>query len=499
MIMNTMLIKHISVSAIRTAGLASVIVLSLMACSCSDEFEQDNPNTTPENGKRLCFTANSIPQSRVSHSGYQSTFDNGDEIGCIILYRNKDGGEQAFVNSVWKYKNGVLILDSFIRDYKKHVSDKWGNECEADVYGRQPQEDCKDDLRLICRDENSDADSGYLTLLDENKEYEFYFYYPFIDSESMHNSLRDAGVVYTKLSDKNTPTDFCNLISIPMVDVPSDLTFLKYGSQINTLSPENENSRKDYMQTCSMIGPAYTEYRDPWNNGGSKDGLYNYSWTEYPAFVNTTQWTREQFESSDHLHTSYTVSVNGGSITQASENKTVDLKFKRINAVVELQCEDAVPMESVWFDSQSGLHRGTCLNIKSGQTQQYEYKPDVWESSSQQKGCVVKNPFRPLPMDEGYPNHIDVENPVLPTGSYRNYRMILTAQSLDNFNLHVSIGGSPKVIALHNRIKRLEANHLYIIRLSKSGECTLLINDWENGGYEIIEDIEVKTETEQTE
>lgn len=486
-----MKIKNILVPAIRIVGRASVIVLSLMVCSCSDEFNQDDPNISSENGKRLCFTANSIPQSRVSHSGYQSTFDNGNEIGCIILYRNKVGGEQSFVNSVWKYKNGVLILDSFIRDYKKHISNEWGGY-DVDAYGRQPQEDCKDDLKLICRDENFDADSGYLTLLDADKEYEFYFYYPFIDSESMHNSLHDAGVVYTKLLDNNTPADFSNFLVISMVDVPTDMTYQKWG-QTYTFNPEDEYTRKSYLQDCCVLGPANTEHKTPWE--GTKDGLYNYSWQAYPVFVNTTQWTREQFESSDHLYTSYTVSVNGGSITQASENKTVHLEFKRINAVVELQCEDAVPMESVWFDSPSGLHRGTCLNIKSGQTQLYEYKPDVYDSSNQQKGCVVKNPFRPLPMDEGYVNHIDVENPVLPTGSFRNYRIILTAQSLDNFNLHVSIGGSQKVIALHNRIKKLEANHLYIIRLSKSGECTLLINDWENGGYEIIEDIEVKTET----
>lgn len=471
-------------------GLFSALMLSLTLMSCIDEYpfcEPENP-TGQQGGLR--FAVKPDMHTRVVHNGLASRFDNGDKVGCVVAAKNADGSYTYKANTQWHYRDGVLVLDYVWGTMKVQVTEPWGWTHEVETFGKYPESQTHD-LNLLCRQAETDPESGYLTLLDENMNYAFFFYYPYYDDEVLSEDLVDSGEEWSKLSSSGKNVVFHKFPGFPVV-IPND--GLSYYTKPNPASWEqpyaldlyDAKSCTAYLFRNCLVGAVKDSYDAPdW----SLDRNSYYGWADYPCFVNNTQQRRKQFSNSDFLWTRYVVSKHGGDVTQQKETTPVDLVFERMHAAIELQSDVALPMQSVWFESDTGIVRGRSVDLRSGALSPYEEHPDGidWTNDPlQERGAVTTEKFWPLPMDAAYTDILTVPEDV----AYKNYRIILPAQTDFNCYLHFTLNGSPYKIALHERLTRLEQNHLYIIRINKRGECSLKINDWEHGGFEMIEDIE---------
>lgn len=465
-----------------TALLASIIgVLTLCLVGCSAD-EPLTPSVPEVKGESMRFTTSVSPGSRTVHTGMESSFVEGESVGCIIAVKDKNDNNnfQYKANSQWHYHvdghTGVLVLDNI-----------WGEKINA--YGKYPQNEMTG-LKLLQRHPEYAEESGFLELLDENASYAFYFYYPYIDNDILKQDLAEAVTEWNQ----NRSKEFHTLPGFPqriLYKEPKCPTGTNDWDRTDNLDTSDQ-SLSNFIIYNNCVGEIYDKYKaSGWGSNGLE--ITRYGWEQYPFFVNNTQRTKRQFSNSDFLCVSYTANVDDkGGVTKEHETRPVPLTFRRMNAAIELQSDVELPMNSVWFENtETGIVRGRAINLRTGATSEYPNKRPNWDESNddllQRLSVVTKYKFYPLPMDAGY----DEANP---DGAYKTYRLILPAQ--DNFkaNLSFSLNGKSYTIDLSSQLTRLERNKLYIIRLNARGDWDIIIKPWQDDTSNILIENEPREE-----
>lgn len=469
--------RHMSLIPLLEAWL-----LALCLASCSADEPLPEPAPTPgKTGGAMRFTTSVMPGSRTVHTGMESTFEEGESVGCVIAVKDGDGNFQYRANSQWHYhidgQTGVLVLDNIWGD----KNGSYGKYSESDMAG----------LKLVRRHPGYEAEKGFIELLDENASYAFHFYYPYIDNDILKQDLTQAVTEWNR----NKTKEFHTFPGFPQRVLYPTNTF-KFG--FNHWDPDIEVNASDdvsltkFIYSISCIGEISGSYDKPSETWANPIVLTKYSWDKFPYFVNNTQRRKKQFSNSDFLWVSYTANIDKkGDVTKEHETHPVPLTFKRLNAAIELQSDVELPMSSVWFEnSNEGIIRGKAINLRDGTTTEYAATgtPDYNDPDKIQKmSAVSKEKFYPLPMDAGY-------DETSQTGAYKTYRLILPAQ--DNFkaSLAFSLKGKDYTIDLSSQLTRLERNKLYIIRLNARGDWDIIIKPWQDDTSNILIENEPRTE-----
>lgn len=305
----------------------------------------------------------------------------------------------------------------------------WGNKNNA--WSRIRHDDPNNTILAHSGDNPED---GFIELLKQtNSTYNFYFYYPYVASDLLKEDLDAASNDYTKLA-------FPNICSINNA-IPSD----------------------PYTQ-CFLTGEA----RETGAGGESWSYTFtNYTWTAYPCFVNHTQQTSAQINNSDFLW-----QCREG-ITSTS-NQTINLRFQKKMANIEVDSDTR--LTDVYFQatSDNALRRGKEINLSTGKITNYTKPANPWEGTLQEKNCYFTTTESILPYDNS-------------NDAGTNYRLALPAQESFPCALHFTLNETPCKIDLSTQITRLDESTLYIIHITRKGETTLEIVDWENDHYEILD------------
>ena len=403
------------------------LVLALAGCTDHELPDVPSPSTEPA-GLRFAVTPMGAT-TRVSYNGVGSMFDEGETIGCIIATRDAnaaDGTPYTYAaNSRWTYKGGYLMLDAVFT-----CRWSWNN-------GGQWEEISN---TTLIKETNPDADDGFLTIEDATKHYAFYFYYPYIGISTLSNDYNQAVSAYQE--DASVP--FYQLLQYPNCDVTT------------TTAPTGDaTSYKDnYLMSAA--------WRTKENNG-----MKMYLWTAYPCFANHTQTSKAQINNSDFLW------QRREGITSTS-NQTINLRFQKKMANIEVDSDTR--LTDVYFQatSDNALRRGKEINLSTGKITNYTKPANSWEGTLQEKNCYFTTTESILPYDNS-------------NDAGTNYRLALPAQESFPCALHFTLNETPCKIDLSTQITRLDESTLYIIHITRKGETTLEIVDWENDHYEILD------------
>lgn len=131
----------------------TMAVVLLAAFSCA---RKENDLAVSDTPGALLFNVLAEPSSRLAYNGVHTSFVNNEEVGCVIAAKN---GETYEFKSVvkWMYKDGVLLLQT-----------------ENDEFvSRHTYQDM--------------ADQGYVSL-NQDMEYAFFFYYPYVEENKPNNT-----------------------------------------------------------------------------------------------------------------------------------------------------------------------------------------------------------------------------------------------------------------------------------------------------------------------
>lgn len=132
----------------------TMAVVLLAAFSCA---RKENDLAVSDTPGALLFNVLAEPSSRLAYNGVHTSFVNNEEVGCVIAAKN---GETYEFKSVvkWMYKDGVLLLQT-----------------ENDEFvSRHTYQDM--------------ADQGYVSL-NQDMEYAFFFYYPYVEGKEPNNTF----------------------------------------------------------------------------------------------------------------------------------------------------------------------------------------------------------------------------------------------------------------------------------------------------------------------
>lgn len=204
------------------------------------------------------------------------------------------------------------------------------------------------------------------------------------------------------------------------------------------------------------------------------------NWTSYPMFVHTDytdttpddgkDQTKLKLNHSDHLWVGYTED-GGKDITKDNATHPVDLTFKKKTATIEIHCDiaDGYSIENVSVSSPS-IVRGVNLDLSTGLQTESDNDNAVYD------GTIT-------------PGLINT------TGKERVYRMMLPAQTINEWYLKATLKGgdiaepTEYTLPLEEKLSVLEEGKLYILHIAKAGHGYIIINDWTNGGAsDLIED-----------
>lgn len=218
--------------------------------------------------------------------------------------------------------------------------------------------------------------------------------------------------------------------------------------------------------------------KDQWNYFASQ--LNNGNWTSYPMFVNTDytdttpddgkDQTKLKLNHSDHLWVGYTED-GGKDITKDNATHPVDLTFEKKTATIEIHCDiaDGYSIENISVSSPS-IVRGVNLDLSTGLQTKSDNDNALYE------GTIT-------------PGLINT------TGKERVYRMMLPAQTINEWYLKATLKGgdiaepTEYTLPLEEKLSVLEEGELYILHIAKAGHGYIIINDWTNGGAsDLIED-----------
>lgn len=257
--------------------------------------------------------------------------------------------------------------------------------------------------------------------------------------------------------------------------------------------PENEEksrqmSDEGYVQLLGDYNYAFFFYY-PYVEVEDLDETYPNSaaeltqdnWTSYPMFVNTDytdttpdddkDQTKLKLNHSDHLWVGYTAD-NGNPINKENATHPVNLTFEKKTATIEIHCDiaDGYSIENVSVSSPS-IVRGVKLDLSTGDQTKYTDNANALYDGTITPGLINT------------------------TGKERVYRMMLPAQTINEWYLKATLKGgdiaesTEYTLPLEEKLSVLEEGKLYILHIAKAGHGYIIINDWNNGGAsDLIED-----------
>ena len=211
------------------------------------------------------------------------------------------------------------------------------------------------------------------------------------------------------------------------------------------------------------------------------DKLTEGNWTSYPMFVNTDytdttpddgkDQTKLKLNHSDHLWVGYTAD-NGNPINKENATHPVNLTFEKKTATIEIHCDiaEGYSIENVSVSSPS-IVRGVKLDLSTGDQTKYTDNANALYDGTITPGLINT------------------------TGKERVYRMMLPAQTINEWYLKATLKGgdiaelTEYTLPLEEKLSVLEEGKLYILHIAKAGHGYIIINDWNNGGAsDLIED-----------
>lgn len=437
------------------------LLLVVALCACTDHALTDPDDNTPAAGLR--FTVPAEANTRITYDGRFSTFEEGDEVGCIIATRPAESND-AFAyaaHAKWHYHNEVLLLDEVF------TVGTW--DWNSKKYTRTEVTDLIQRL-------DATSESGYLKLPEndntKNIEYAFYFYYPYTDEVLLAEDVKKAIETYNA----DTSTPFYRLLSYPNCATNENLTFKNQHNNGVTLS----NGIDDVYAYCNLY--SFTGISTNSKDESSYSNL-NHSWLTYPCFVNHTQQTKAQLNNSDFLWIDCQTMRDGQTrITTDTGIAPIPLAFKKKTATIEVISE--AELEDVYFQSEyNGLVRGMQINLQSGVLTSYD---NITETSVQKTNQRYTGQFLPCDL-------ATLTTPVVEEEKGKKFRLTLAPQTAFNCNLVFKIDETTghdhinHTIALGDRISQLREGYLYTIRINKKGDYSIVIQDWVFGRIEIID------------
>lgn len=382
--------------------------------SCTDH---DASVVSNEETGLLRFSVSSInANSRISYDNVHSVFEDNDAIGCIITVN----GEYA-ANSKWHYNanTGMLIFDG-IWGYKNYT---WSLISYND-----------ENNELLDRATTDENESDGFIKLEREGIYNFYFYYPYVDNNSLQDDIDNGQGEYQSLI------------------------------YPNALSVDYQTSNTDIYTQYYLIGEAKSqgENGNPWGNPKT---FTSYTWTSYPCFVNHTQTSKQQINNSDFLW------VKQEGLNQ-SANQSINLTFLKKTATIEIDSDIQLSKVYLQANADQSLRRGKSINLQTGKLEDYPYSTS-WGASIQQENVYFTETEQLLPYD-------NLSN------AGTNFRVIFPAQDAFPCSLHFTLNNVPREVDLSTNISSLKEGFLYIIHINQAGETTLEIVDWENEHFEIL-------------
>lgn len=468
-----------------------LIVLFAPVVACSDEEPVVEPVPQPETGLR--FGIKQQPGSRVVNDGLSANFVDGDSIGCVIAFRNGNGGFDYQCTTSWKYNksNGMLVLDHYYHENGDHKC--WYSDAVA------PAEPEKSD-DVIFRHPDYKKEDGYVYLNKAGKEYCFFFYYPFINNADVDRAFGDL----RELKDAYK------------IQVP-------FSGFVLELNPDWDDWNKaENKKKLTVIGFPDREHYAECITDGRTEKHPHFKWTEYPCFASIAQSSLPQLDNSNFMWVRYVwdQKVSSKPITQEDKTThyTVDLVFRKKMAAIDLVVDDDALIQAIekditklyytnipegkdgnyWSTAQNVAENyiiiGKRFDLSTGLFTDYPQYREDWqcqnnginkaENSSVKASHIsdayvyknngtksIYNRVRPCPMGGGV------------------YRVILPPQESFKCELHFPDKiGNDKVINLYPKIPVLKENTLYTIRLQSVDEWEIIINDWQKGQGMLIEE-----------
>lgn len=393
-------------------------MIMTMALGCTSADDPDASVVPQERGLRFSAQQNG---SRASFDGLKSAFEPGDRVGSVIEVT--DG-------------TGTVC---------KTVS--WTVNAASDLVLDEPQ--------AYLRHDAASGDEAALTVPGDYK-LRFHFFYPYYTDQEMAGNLTTAIKTCGSGMTLDTFMDgFTGHFAKPPYNPngwskPDDMSWIAPGQVYNQCEyfksgicrPVMSESRK--MTISPDYGSGNISITD--NEWGT---VYQPNWERYGAFVHPSQRTRAHVRYSDFMWTAW-----NETITKDSRG-VKKLKFAKKTAVIELTAD--AELTDVYYDSDNGIRRGYFVNVRTGQV---TLMPD--DTAGMEP--VYKRVFTPYKYE----------------GENR-YRIHFPPQTGFEGRVHFTIDGKPLVIELGSKLKELKENHLYTLSVSRSGKCTLIINDWKDG------------------
>jgi len=152
---------------IKRLSIFMAMLLAVLACS-----KVTDPVQRPSGKFRFAMESMG---TKITYDSLYSTFADGDVVGCVIAQKTSDG-YTYLCNSKWHYKGGYLILDALMPNTST-TYDETGTTNEANT---------------IIRRYTAGAEDGFLELKNQEIDYSFFFYHPYIDTENASSTLTGA-------------------------------------------------------------------------------------------------------------------------------------------------------------------------------------------------------------------------------------------------------------------------------------------------------------------
>lgn len=457
---------------IRISGLLPALILLLASCT-ADQPQSPATQIKGQQSLRFGVPAHSGVVSRVADSGVSSTFEDGDKVGCVIAFRNSDNDYDFQATTQWHYSasTGMLVLDEI---YKTA-----GTECSRHV----PTAD-----DVICRFPDTKVNDGYVQLNADGREYCFFFYYPFINSDR----LMEDFISYVNNKDPyklNAPFSGYRMEQTPNWTISS-------------------TQNKQEMIVIGMPDATTSYFYDTEYTDGTYRVHPHFNWKQFPCFASIAQGSTKQLNNSNFMWVSYVMDQKDPSRPVTKEDKdthyTVNLQFRKKFAAIDLVIDDpeiSTADGDIYYRNTPEDDNGTYSNyIRIGRkfdisTGQFSDYPQLFQerqfgqsgySNKTEWPCIRASHLCDSYEDNDYKGGYNKIRPCPLGGGV--YRMVLPPQ--DNFKceLHFRKNGVEHAIDLYSKLPELRENTLYTIRLTSAGDWNIIITDWEDGSNMLIEE-----------
>lgn len=460
------------------ATLLSVWIAGLALSGCSKQELPDEPVVPSKPANALRFgVADMKINTRATYDDnniLKTSFENGDKIGCVIAQKLSKESFEYKVNTEWTYQDGYLILENELHPAAENSGSK----------DTKISHDKGEYIRRL-RDkggEYASADIRDLSLEKNDFDYAFFFYYPFIDDETIINDF--SGIQASKRPDG--------------LRVPFSQSFIPVSPDwdINAFYNNMDHIYVTGVMSKKVSKSAYQNKK-----------TYYYPWNEFPCFASEWQDTKELSERSDFMCVKYIVDQKDDSKNINTETATYEVKLQFRKKMAAIVVNSEIPManndngiffqndvttvdgaQNMWYNGNGlnlyqsgGICLGKKIDIASGALSLYDIRipltkfyPDkpLYEWSGQISSVNYKvQEFSCMTDKKLYP---------YPNKDRTQFRLILPPQQNFDAKLHFRFGSKPNVeyvINLGEKLHELEENKLHIINLTPVG-WDIIIRDW---------------------